>query len=105
MKAGQESHDRVQAKIKRKKVGKETDEARNYKNNWKCNGIIKIALEITESKSEMVNECSIQGYERLTWGVHSQKAEEKDREREMKREGDRCLYREQQGNLSLVGVP
>lgn len=33
MKAGQESHDRVQAKIKRKKVGKEMDEARNYKNN------------------------------------------------------------------------
>ena len=64
MKAEQESHGRGQDKMKRKRVGKQMDEARSSsKNNRKCNGLIEIVLEIIKSRTEVVRESSIQGCE------------------------------------------
>lgn len=64
MKAGQESRGRGQDKMKRKRVGKEMDEARSSsKNNRKCNGLIETVLEIIKSRTEVVSESSIQGCE------------------------------------------
>lgn len=64
MKAEQESHGGGQDKMKRKRVGKQMDEARSSsKNNRKCNGLIEIVLEIIKSRTEVVQESSIQGCE------------------------------------------
>lgn len=64
MKAGQESCGRGQDKMKRKRAGKQMDEARSSsKNNPKCNGLIEIILEIIKSRTEVASESSIQGCE------------------------------------------
>ena len=69
MKAGQESRGTRQDKMKRKRVGKQMDEARSSsQNNRKCSGLIETVLEVIKSRREAVSESSIPGCERRREG-------------------------------------